>query len=107
MALGCSLKRMCNQEYLEDFIASHYLFNKGRSIERIYKYMRAIEIDKSPALDVQTQVQFPLVPLDYNPRFVCPITIPLGGSTANQPYFGYYRELFDDEEERPVPTWKV
>lgn len=56
-------------------------------------------------LSVQVQVEFFLALLGYCPRNVCIIDMPVGGSATNQRYLGHYRELFDEEGERPVPTW--
>lgn len=107
VVLGGSLQRVYNHEGVEDFTASHYVYNRERSIERIHKYLRAITVKRAPALDVQVQVQFPVAPPDYNPRYLSSITLPMGGSAANQRYLGNFGELFDDEDERPVPTWKA
>jgi hypothetical protein len=56
-------------------------------------------------LSVQPQVEFCLAPPSYIPHYIRIGNMPVEGLTANQRYLGHYRELFDDEGEKPIPTW--
>ncbi len=105
--LSFSLRRVYNVAQIDDFTASHYLYNREKAIDRIDRYLKAIEGKKAPVLSVQAQVDFCLAPPGYCPRFVRTIDMPVGGSSANQRYLGHYRELFDDETEMPIPTWSA
>lgn len=105
MVLTCSLKRVYNSDKLDDFTATHYVYNREKAIDRIEKYLKAIDGKKAPVLAVEAQVEFSMAPPGYCPRYVPFIAMPVGGSTANQRYLGNYRELFDAEGEQPVPTW--
>lgn len=56
-------------------------------------------------LFVQVQVNFCLAPPGYCPHFVRTIDMRVDGSSANQRYISHYRELFDEEGEKPISTW--
>lgn len=60
---------------------------------------------KAPVLSVQAQVEFCLAPPGYCPRYIIALDLRVEGSSANQCYLDHYKKLFDDEGERPVPTW--
>ena len=74
-------------------------------MDRIARYLKVIDMKKAPTLSTQGQVQFLVAPADYSSNYQGAIVFSIGGSVANQRYLGQYHELFDDENERPVPTW--
>ena len=89
--LSFSLRRVYNLAQVDDFTATHYLYNREKAIDRIDRYLKAIEGKRAPVLSVQAQVDFCLAPPGYCPRFVRTIDMPVGGSTANQRYLGHYQ----------------
>ena len=105
--LSFNLRRVYNVAQVDDFTASHYLYNREKAVDRIDRYLKAIDGKRAPVLSVQAQVDFCLAPPGYCPRFVRALDIPVGGSSANQRYLGHYRELFDEEVEKPIPTWSA
>ena len=107
VVLRGSLMRIYNLEVLEDFTASHYLYNREKAIDRIERYLHAIEVKIPPVLAVQAQVEFMVAPPGYCPRHLKTIDIELEGSMATRRYLGHYYELFDGEGEQPVPTWSA
>ena len=105
VVLRASLRRVYNLEVLEDFTASHYLYNREKAIHRIERYLNAIDVNKAPLWAVQAQVEFLVAPPGYCPRYLKTIDIEVEGSMATRRYLGHYYELFDAEGEQPVPTW--
>ena len=105
--LRASLMRVYNLEVLEDFTASHYLYNREKAVDRIERYLHAIEVKKPPVLAAQTQVEFLVAPPGYCPRHLKTVDIEFEGSMATRRYLGQYNELFDGEGEQPVPTWSA
>ena len=92
---------------LEDFTGSHYLYNRDRALERIERYLLAVEAKKAPVFSMQGQVQFAVAPLGYVSYYTKVLTIPEGGSPMDQRYLGHYEEFFDNVQERPIPTWSA
>ena len=107
VVLRGSLRRVYNLEVVEDFTASHYLYNREKAIHRIERYLKAIEINKAPVLAAQAQVEFLAAPPGYCPRYLKTVDIEVDGSRATRRYLGHYCELFDGEGEQPVPTWSA
>ena len=105
--LGYNLKRVYRLPELEDFTGSHYLYNRDRAVDRIEKYIHAVEVGKAPAFSMQGQVQFGVAPPGYVSQYTKTVLIPEGGSPVDQRYLGNYEELFDDVQEQPVPTWSA
>jgi hypothetical protein len=103
---GC-LRRVYNLEVLEDFTALHYLYNREKTIHPIERYLNAIDINKTPLLAAQAQVEFLVAPLGYCPRCLKTVDIEVEGSMAIRRYFEHYYELFNGKEEQPVPTWSA
>ena len=103
---GC-LRRVYNLEVLEDSTGSHYLYNREKVIHRIERYLNAIDINKTPLLAAQAQVEFLVAPLGYCPRYLKTVDIKVEGSMAIRRYLGHYYELFNGKEEQPVPTWSA
>ena len=103
--LGYSLRRVYNSDQVDDFTATHYLYNREKAVDRIDQYLQAMEEHRAPVLAVQPQVEFCLAPPGYRPHDIRILDMPVEGSPANQRYLGHYRELFDDEGEKPIPTW--
>ena len=103
--LSYSLRRVYNLVQVDDFTVTHYMYNREKAIDRIDRYLKAIEGKRAPVLFVQAQVEFCLAPPGYCPRYVRILDMPVDGSAANQRYLSHYMELFDDEGENPIPTW--
>jgi hypothetical protein len=107
VVLRGSLRRVYNSEVPDDFTASHYLYNREKAIHRVERYLNAIDINKAPPLAAQAQVEFPVAPPGYCPRYLKTVDIEVEGSMAARRYSGHYSELFDGEGEQPVPTWSA
>lgn len=103
--VSCNLMRTYRMIENEDFTGSHYIYNRDRSLERIERYIQAVEARKAPIFAMQSQVQFLVAPPGYISTFTKTIVIPEGGSVADQRYLGRYEELFDHAPEQPIPTW--
>ena len=103
--LGYHLKRVYRATSIEDFTGSHYLYARDRAIERMERYIHAVEVRKAPVFSVQVQVQFEVAPPGYVSKFTKTVIIPEGGALEDQRFLGNYEELFDDVQEKPVPTW--
>lgn len=103
--ISCNLKRTYRMVENEDFTGSHYLYNRDKSLERIERYIQAVETRKPPVFTMKGQVQFSVAPPGYISTFSKTIVIPEGGNLADQRYLGRYEELFDNAQEQPVPTW--
>lgn len=56
-----SLRRVYSVAQVDDFTASHYLYNLEKAIDRIYRYLKAIEGKRAPILSVQAQVSLNFV----------------------------------------------
>ena len=104
-ALSCNLNRTYHLDRVEDFTSSHYIYNRDRAIQRIDRYLQTIHTKKAPLLSMQGQVQFLTSPAGYLSPPLSINGVPVEGSVANRRYLGNYPKLFDDEQERPVPTW--
>lgn len=78
--LGYHLKRVYRATSIEDFTGSHYLYARDRAIERMERYIHAIEVRKAPVFSVQVQVQFEVAPPGYVSKFTKTMIIPEGGA---------------------------
>ena len=109
--LTCILKYNLQRTYHTssegELTASHYVYNRDRALDRVQRYLVAVEGKRPPMLSLQGQVQFLSSPPGYVPKFIDIVDVPVGGSMANQRYLGQYPELFDGEGEEPVPTWSA
>jgi len=103
--VSCNLKRTYRLAENEDFTGSHYVYNRDKSLDRMERYIQAVEARKPPVFSMKGQVQFLVAPPGYVSTFTKTIVIPEGGSVADQRYLGRYEELFDSDQEKPVPTW--
>jgi hypothetical protein len=56
--LSYSLHRVYNSDQVDDFTATHYLYNREKALDRIERYLKAIEGRRAPMLFVQPQVEF-------------------------------------------------
>jgi hypothetical protein len=81
--LSYSLRWVYNSDQVDDFTATHYLYNREKALERIERYLKAIEGRRAPMLFVQPQVEFCLAPPGYCPRYICTVDMHVEGSTAN------------------------
>lgn len=62
MVMNCSLRWVYNLEVVEDFTTSHYLYNRVKAIDRIKRYLKAIDTKKAPILAIQAHVEFMVAP---------------------------------------------
>ena len=53
MVLSCNLERIYMVTQVEDFTGSHYMYNRDRAIDRIERYLKAINMKKAPTLSTQ------------------------------------------------------
>lgn len=105
--LRYNMKRVYSHAEVEDFTGSYCVYKRKTTLDKIERYLHAIDMKKMPLLSMHKQIQFLVAPSGYIPRHQSMITIFVGGSIANQHYTGHYEELFDDEQKQPIPTWPV
>ena len=81
--LSYSLRRVYSSDQVDDFTATHYLYNREKALDRIDRYLKAIEGRRAPVLSIQPQVEFFLAPPGYIPHSIRTSDMPVEGSTAN------------------------
>ena len=81
--LSCNLKRVYSLGENEDFTGSHYLYNQDSALERMERYIQAIETRKAPVFSMKGQVQFTVAPPGYVSSFMKTIVILEGGNVAD------------------------
>ena len=87
-----------------DLTASHYLFQFDKACNRLERYIRDASTMKKPLLNVHGQIQLELSPPSFTAPLVV-IALPLWGSPLTLQYLGQYDRMFDNPEEKPIPTW--
>ena len=90
----------------EDFLASHYLYQFDRVVNRLEGSIRDLNNQKRPLLNLHGQIQFDLPPATFTPVHK-PIEMPVTGSPLTLHYLGQYENLFDLPTEKPIPSWKA
>lgn len=88
----------------KDVLGSHYLYQHDRVGNRLERYLREVDNQKKPLLNLNGQVQFEPPPVDFVPSQQL-IDLPVNGSQLTLRYLGQYGNMFDSPTEEPIPTW--
>ena len=89
-----------------DFLAPQYIYHLDKVVNRLERYMREIDQQKKPLLNLHGQVQFEAAPVNFRPTHQI-IDLPVTGSPLTLRYLGQYEHMFDSPLEEPVPTWSA
>ena len=81
--LGYNLKRVYKSAGLEDFTGSHYLYNRDRALERLGRYIQAVDTRKAPVFSIHGQVEFVVAPPGYVSQYARTVIIFEGGSPTD------------------------
>ena len=82
----------------EDFLASHYLYQFDRVVNRVEGSIRDLTNQKSPLLNLHGQIQYDLPPATFTTVHQT-IEIPMIGNPLTLHYLGQYEHLFDSPRE--------
>ena len=103
--LAVNLQRQAHSTS-KDILGSHYLYQLDRVGNRLERYLREVEGQKKPLVNLNGQVQFEPPPLDFAPSQQI-IDLPMTGTQLTLRYLGQYGNMFDSPTEEPIPTWNA
>jgi hypothetical protein len=69
----------------EKFSGSHYVYQYDKVVDRLERYVRDISAQKRPLLNLQSQVQFKLPPVNYVPTHPTIYRVTFGGQPSHPP----------------------
>ena len=89
-----------------DLSASHYLFQYERTSKRLERYIKEASTRERPLLNLHGQIQLKLPPPSFYAPYIF-VALPLMGGPLTLQYLGQYYKIFDNPQEKFLPTWKA